>query len=180
MSPTVGLFSQKRKIRLFSKEPDFLRPNALLPPKGAPHEKPGKARRALAGPGKTAAAFAQGAAQRPVPARQGEPIEIKKSAALAVFVRSRPGARPGPTDGPARGRPAPAKPKQRRVLPKKEEAFLQAGALLRHLAFFPSSLLWVGFPLGRGKPLARGCAGCVSGWAAGMQAGAGSKRGKPG
>ena len=38
-----------------------------------------------------------------MPARQGEPIEIKKSAALAVFVRSRPGARPGPRTAPREG-----------------------------------------------------------------------------
>ena len=146
MSPTVGLFSQKRKIRLFSKEPDFLRPNALLPPKGAPHEKPGKARRALAGPGKTAAAFAQGAAQRPVPARQGEPIEIKKSAALAVFVRSRPGARPGPRTAPREGGLRLQNQSKEGFSPKKRRLFCRQGPFCGTLPFS------VFFALGRFSP----------------------------
>lgn len=146
MSPTVGLFSQKRKIRLFSKEPDFLRPNALLPPKGAPHEKPGKARRALAGPGKTAAAFAQGAAQRPVPARQGEPIEIKKSAALAVFVRSRPGARPGPRTAPREGGLRPQNQSKEECTEKRGGFFAGRGP------FAVPCLFPVFFALGRFSP----------------------------
>ena len=159
MSPTVGLFSQKRKIRLFSKELDFLRPNALLPPKGAPHEKPGKARRALAGPGKTAAAFAQGAAQRPVPARQGEPIEIKKSAALAVFVRSRPGARrrPGLT-APREGGLRLQNQSKEGFSPKKRRLFCRQGPFCGTLPF--SRLLCFGsvFPL-EGENPSRGAAG---------------------
>ena len=158
MSPTVGLFSQKRKIRLFSKEPDFLRPNALLPPKGAPHEKPGKARRALAGPGKTAAAFAQGAAQRPVPARQGEPIEIKKSAALAVFVRSRPGARPGPRTAPREGGLRLQNQSKEGFSPKKRRLFCRQGPFCGTLPFFRLLCFGSVFPL-EGENPSRGAAG---------------------
>ena len=157
-----------------------MRPNALPPQKGAPHEKPGKARRALAGQEKPSSFCTGCSAKSNVGAPRGA-FEIKKSAVFAVPERSKPGVRrrPGLT-APREGGPWP----QGQSKEKGEKKQARHGAPMEG-GPAPTGKASPLFVLGRfspcgGKPLARGRAGCVSGWAAGMQAGAGSKRGKPG